>query len=93
MNTFYGEAGNDDSPFYLLQLAGGITSAGKRNIKHVADFVQEKDFKIKYEDTDSYYYTLFVQKNIFSNAIWPIIMGNNGKIFYERVMGGNSMMR
>ena len=28
MNTFYGEAGNSNSPFFLRELAGGITSAG-----------------------------------------------------------------
>jgi len=40
MNTFYGEAGNSLSPFFLLQLAGGVTSAGQYNIKLVADFVR-----------------------------------------------------
>jgi DNA polymerase elongation subunit (family B) len=55
MNTFYGEAGNALSPFFLLQLAGGVTSAGVYNIKRVADFVQGKGFRIKYGDTDSLY--------------------------------------
>jgi DNA polymerase elongation subunit (family B) len=32
MNTFYGETGNHLSPFFLLQLAGGVTSAGQTNI-------------------------------------------------------------
>lgn len=55
MNTFYGEAGNSLSPFFLLQLAGGVTSAGQYNIKLVADFVRSKGFRIKYGDTDSLY--------------------------------------
>ena len=55
MNTFYGEAGNSLSPFFLLQLAGGVTSAGQYNIKLVADFVHNKGFCIKYGDTDSIY--------------------------------------
>ena len=55
MNTFYGEAGNNESPFFSLQLAGGVTSAGQQNIKLVADFVKNKEFKIKYGDTDSLY--------------------------------------
>lgn len=55
MNTFYGEAGNKRSAFFLLQLAGGVTTAGQYNIKMVADFVLEKEFKIKYGDTDSLY--------------------------------------
>jgi DNA polymerase elongation subunit (family B) len=55
MNTFYGETGNATSPFFLLQLAGGVTSAGQYNIKMVADFVQAKGFRLKYGDTDSLY--------------------------------------
>src|SRR6185436_5544649 len=57
MNTFYGEAGNNISPFYLLELAGGVTSAGQRNIKFVKKFVEGKGFKVKYGDTDSLYLT------------------------------------
>ena len=37
MNTFYGTAGDSKSPFFLRELAGGVTSAGRRNIKLVAD--------------------------------------------------------
>ena len=55
MNTFYGTAGDSKSPFFLRALAGGITSAGQRNIKLVADFVKRKGFGIKYGDTDSLY--------------------------------------
>jgi DNA polymerase elongation subunit (family B) len=55
MNTFYGEAGNSLSPFFLLELAGGVTSSGQYNIKMVADFVRSKGFIIKYGDTDSLY--------------------------------------
>ncbi|GES96599.1 DNA polymerase [Rhizophagus clarus] len=55
MNTFYGTAGDSKSPFFLRELAGGITLAGQRNIKLVADFVKRKGFEIKYGDTDSLY--------------------------------------
>jgi DNA polymerase elongation subunit (family B) len=55
MNTFYGEAGNSLSPFFLLELAGAVTSSGQYNIKLVAKFVQDKGFHIKYGDTDSLY--------------------------------------
>ena len=41
MNTFYGETGNNLSPFYQLQLAGGVTSAGQHNIKFVRKFVED----------------------------------------------------
>src|SRR5271167_895181 len=55
MNTFYGTAGDSKSPFFLRELAGGVTSAGQRNIKLVADFVKSRGFGIKYGDTDSLY--------------------------------------
>ncbi|PKK63436.1 DNA/RNA polymerase [Rhizophagus irregularis] len=55
MNTFYGTAGDSKSPFFLRALAGGVTLAGQRNIKLVADFVKRKGFGIKYGDTDSLY--------------------------------------
>jgi hypothetical protein len=55
MNTFYGETGNQYSPFYSLELAGGITSAGQEAIKMVAEFVRKHNYHIKYGDTDSLY--------------------------------------
>jgi DNA polymerase elongation subunit (family B) len=45
MNTFYGTAGDSKSPFFLRELAGGVTSAGWRNIKLVMDFVKSKVFR------------------------------------------------
>jgi len=55
MNTFYGEAGNQISAFFMLLVAGGITSAGQRNIKQVDKFVRERDCFVHYGDTDSVY--------------------------------------
>lgn len=55
MNTFYGEAGNSRSPFFLLQLAGGVTSAGQYNLKLVEAIVLAEGYRIKYGDTDSLY--------------------------------------
>ena len=55
MNTFYGVAGSRLSPFFLLPLAGGVTSKGQYNIKLVADYVLKKQFEICYGDTDSLY--------------------------------------
>ncbi|RIB08534.1 hypothetical protein C2G38_2211443 [Gigaspora rosea] len=40
-----------------INLAGGVTSAGQRNIKFVKKFVENKEFGIKYGDTDSLYLT------------------------------------
>ena len=57
MNSFYGVTGQSDSPFYILELAGGVTSAGQEIIKRVAEYVRKKGFRIKYGDTDSLYLT------------------------------------
>ncbi|GET64981.1 uncharacterized protein OCT59_029316 [Rhizophagus irregularis] len=57
MNSFYGVTGQSDSPFYTLALAEGVTSAGRENIKLVAEFMKKKGFGIKYGDTDSLYLT------------------------------------
>src|SRR4051794_539119 len=57
MNSFYGVTGRSGSPFYVLELAGGVTSAGQENIKRVTEYVRKKGFGIKYGDTDSLYLT------------------------------------
>lgn len=55
MNTFYGESGNKRSPFFVLQLAGAITTAGQQNIKMVQKHVEDVGSKVYYGDTDSVY--------------------------------------
>lgn len=54
-NSFYGELGNPLSPFFELALAGAVTTAGRYNIKKVANFIQQKGYKLIYGDTDSVY--------------------------------------
>ena len=81
MNTFYGEAGNPLSSIFLRALAGGTTSAGKYDIKLVAEYVEKKGFGIKYGDTDSLYLTCpdkyfekcdeaFSRKELSKEAYW-----------------------
>ena len=55
MNTFYGETGNQLSPFFLIAIAGGITSWGQYNTKMIKDFVISEGFQVLYGDTDSLY--------------------------------------
>ena len=55
MNTFYGVTGQTVSPLFQLEIAAGITSAGRYNIHMIEQFVKEKGFHIKYGDTDSLY--------------------------------------
>jgi DNA polymerase elongation subunit (family B) len=51
MNTFYGEAGNKLSPFFVLEVAGGITTYGQKNIKFAFAFVKEKGCEVYYGDS------------------------------------------
>lgn len=51
MNTFYGEAGNKTSPLFMLQVAGGITTAGQSNVKKAYKFVQKHGCKVYYGDS------------------------------------------
>lgn len=51
MNCFYGESGNKISPLFMLQVAGGITTAGRDNIKRAYEYVKEADCKVYYGDS------------------------------------------
>lgn len=55
MNTFYGESGNQASPLYKKDIAGGITTGGVHNIKFAAKVVESQGCGIVYGDTDSLY--------------------------------------
>ena len=81
MNTFYGQAGNSGSAVYLLELAGGVTEAGRRNIRLVADYVvKERGFALKYGDTDSLY--LCAPEDRFREADRAYARGALGKKEY-----------
>jgi hypothetical protein len=51
MNTFYGEMGNKNSPLFKLPLAGGVTSAGQRNLLLIKDYVESLNHKVYYGDS------------------------------------------
>lgn len=51
MNTFYGETGNKNSPFFLLELAVGITSKGQMNVKSAYRLVNEYGCETWYGDS------------------------------------------
>jgi DNA polymerase elongation subunit (family B) len=58
MNTFYGECGNKLSPFFVLEVAGGITKYGKDNIKKAEKWVLDMGCRVYYGDTDSIYISM-----------------------------------
>ena len=51
MNTFYGELGNKNSPLFVLELAGAVTSAGQANLLLVKDYVEKLNHKVYYGDS------------------------------------------
>lgn len=66
MNTFYGETGSQDSPFYIVTMSGGITKMGRKNLKLVKSYVEEQGFKVYYGDSVT--------------AETPVLVRLNGKI-------------
>ena len=80
MNTFYGEAGNQISPFFLVEVAGGITSYGQKNIKAAQSFVQREGCIVNYGDTDSIY--LSIPEKFFSNYDKDYYLGKISKLEY-----------
>ncbi len=54
-NTFYGQVASFRNSFYNINIAGGITSSGRKNTKRVKAIVEELGFTIVYGDTDSLY--------------------------------------
>lgn len=58
MNTFYGICGFRNSPFYLLEVAAGVTSMGQRNIKYAYATVRSLGCEVHYGDTDSLYISI-----------------------------------
>lgn len=50
-NTFYGQVSSFRNSFYDINIAGGITAAGRRNLKLVKGFVENKGFHIAYGDS------------------------------------------
>ncbi len=63
MNTMYGVMGNKRSPLYLLQVAGGITSAGQDNIKKAYRYVEEQKCKVYYGDSVTADTPIIIKRN------------------------------
>ena len=84
MNTFYGVAGMAISPFFVIEVAGGVTSYGKKNIKLAYDFILSKNCKIYYGDTDSIY--LSVQEKAFEQIDKEYYSGEINKLSYWEKM-------
>ncbi len=63
MNTFYGEAGNQISPFFVLEVAGGITTYGQKNIMKAQAYVEGEGCGVYYGDSVAEYTPILVKIN------------------------------
>lgn len=85
MNCFYGELGNKNSPLFILELAGGITSAGQDNLRKVKSFIEEKKCRVYYGDTDSMYFAF--ESRLFNETVKQFLLSHITKEEYcERLV-------
>jgi DNA polymerase elongation subunit (family B) len=80
MNTFYGETGNSQSPFFMIHVAGAITTNGQRSLKLVKQFVESKGYRVLYGDTDSLY--LCIPDSYFKKLDDDYLAGRVDKLAY-----------
>ena len=96
MNTFYGETGNNKSPLFMLQLAGGVTSAGQYNLMLIKDFVEKLGTKIYYGDSVTGDTPVIIKRNNIIKVIsieelnWDnknneIIQSNTKELIYDNI--------
>jgi len=53
MNSMFGALANPSCRYFNLKIADSITSFGRSIIKHTAEFIERKGYKVIYSDTDS----------------------------------------
>ena len=82
MNTFYGEAGNQISPFFVLEVAGGITTYGQKNIIKAQKYVEENECGVHYGDSVAKYTPILFQKD--GDMIYCEIQDLVDKKLYKR---------
>jgi DNA polymerase II len=69
-NSFYGVLGSDGCRYARTELAGAITSFGKKFLTAARDFFEERGLRVLYGDTDS----VFVLSGLSEGAGYPELM-------------------
>lgn len=81
MNSFYGEAGNQKSPFFMIEVSGGITSFGQQSIKFAESItINELGCVVCYGDTDSLY--IHLDHNVYKDIDKAYYTGKITKLDY-----------
>lgn len=89
MNTFYGEMGNTDSPFFIPEMGGSVTKMGRTCIKEIGRYVETKGYHIYYGDTDSIY--ISAPNEAFAETDLKYKNGEISKEHYYEEMVGITM--
>jgi len=63
MNTFYGEAGNKNSPFFVLEVAGGVTLYGRKNLQLAYRQCRLLGCNVYYGDSVAEYTPVLIRKS------------------------------
>lgn len=84
MNTFYGETGASLSPFFMVEIAGGITTGGRNSLTRVEQFVLSMGYNALYGDTDSLYLT--PPDHVFAEIDEMYDSGKIDKAMYWKLM-------
>lgn len=84
MNTYYGEVGNSLSPFFMVTVAGGITTYGQKNTRAVKKYCEQRGFQVLYGDTDSVYCCAPEEK--FKTVDEQYLKGSISKLEYWSAM-------
>ena len=96
MNTIYGESGNSLSPFFVKEVAGGITTYGRKNLKMVKLWVESQGYDVKYGDSvateDTPILIRTPDKRIMYRAISELSDGN-WKFTYSKDIHGNTLCK
>lgn len=80
MNTFYGVTGSVATSFFLVECAGGVTYFGRQLLRHVKGFVEEKNFRVLYGDTDSLY--ICAPHSVFARVDEDYVNGRISRLEY-----------
>lgn len=89
MNSFYGEMGNENSPFFIVAMSGGVTKNGRRGLKTVRRFVETLGYRVHYGDTDSLY--ISPPDSVFADCDVRFETGVNTRVQYFEEMVGITM--
>ncbi|MFC1744553.1 DNA polymerase II [Candidatus Riflebacteria bacterium] len=83
MNSFYGVLGTPVCRFYDPRLAESITKSGQWILKSTIEFLQSKDFKVIYGDTDSLF--LHLPQEVEAHSAAKKLVKEINSFWYQKI--------